>query len=112
MTSSEVYELAKSFPESVLIGGVNDREKLFPALISFDKESGRFIYEYHRLVECFMLMNKSSIEDATEWVDFNVLRSIPYQGEYKPRVIIKDEESDIFRDACTMDPVQFHCSLA
>ena len=49
-------------------------------------DDGRVVYDYDLLVECLMKEDMSEI-DAIEWVEYNILRSIPYCGEQAPIVI-------------------------
>jgi hypothetical protein len=41
---------------------------------------GLFIYDYDRLVECFVTDTEMTIEEAVEWIDFNVLDTNGGQG--------------------------------
>ena len=55
MTSEEVNRLAESEPgaSAVLIGGKDDREAYYPAIVAFDDVTGRFVYDYYLLCQCF-----------------------------------------------------------
>ena len=107
MTVDEVKEFLKkdSMQEAVLIGSKDEREKYYPAIVGFDEEKGRVIYDYFLLCECFANeFRKSDEEDGTlvvdhdyyldgnEWVDYNVIRSLPYWGEHAPIVKGTEEE--------------------
>lgn len=39
----------------------------------------RAIYDYEKMVECLMKDDDMSEEDAREFIDYNTLRSLPYQ---------------------------------
>lgn len=39
----------------------------------------RAIYDYDLLVKAFMNSDNMSEEEAIEWVDYNTIRSLPYQ---------------------------------
>lgn len=39
------------------------------------------------LVQCFMKANDWTWDEAIEWVEFNVLRSLPYYGYRAPVVL-------------------------
>ena len=78
MTSEEVNRLAGSEPgaSAVLIGGEDEREAYYPAIVAFDDVTGRFVYDYGRLVEAFAKSFSDGITDdpeteAAEWIDFN-----------------------------------------
>ena len=84
--------------EAVLIGSIRDREAFYPAITHLDMNKGRVTYDYGLLVECFakefMRWNndkpgydkESALTDATEWIDCNVMRSLPYMGKHAPKV--------------------------
>ena len=50
--------------------------------ISGDK---RLIYSYAKILHIFMTRDNMTEEEAIEWIEYNVIRSIPY---FKPEVII------------------------
>ena len=105
MTKDEVGKIAETSPGSVLIGTEDERDRYYPAIVAFDEKSGRFIYDYNRLVEEFAKGFKNSEEpygDALEWVDYNVIRALPYCG-VPPFVLYRDEDSDDVIDACTSE---------
>jgi hypothetical protein len=60
------------------------------------------IYDYDKLIEYFMrdfLESASSLEEAytnaEEWVDYNLIRSIPYLGKEAPKVVSLVDEEDL-----------------
>lgn len=105
MTVEEVKELLKkpSVEEAVLIGLEEDRERYYPAIIEVDERLGRVVYDYEKLAECFAEEfyhpeEKDStwdqaMTDAYEWIDYNVIRSLPYWGEHAP-VVYEGEEDE------------------
>ena len=106
MTKEEVGKIAETSPGSVLIGTEDERESYYPAIVAFDEKSGRFIYDYQMLVEAFAEGFKDSEEpygEAIEWVDYNVIRSLPYYGDKAPFVLYRDDGSDDVIDACTSE---------
>ena len=109
MTVDEVKESLKkdSMQEAVLIGSKEDREKYYPAIVGFDEEKGRVIYDYDLLCQCFsdefrkadeesgeMVVDHDYEIDGVEWVDYNVIRSLPYWGEHAPIVLSSAEEEE------------------
>lgn len=50
---------------------------------------GRLIYDYDKLVECFIQHDGMDYEGAVEWVDYNTVRAIEYMGEMKPIILNK-----------------------
>lgn len=107
MTVDEVKEFLKkdSMQEAVLIGSKEEREKYYPAIVGFDEEKGRVIYDYDLLCECFanefrksdeesgdLVVDHDYYTDGVEWVDYNVVRALPYWGEHSPVVKGTEEE--------------------
>lgn len=109
MNREEVERLAKdddAAQTALLIGLEEDRDQYFPAILGFDRESGKFVYDYDRLVECFASDMKDSDDpmlDATEWVNYNVVRGVPYYGEHAPLILYKDLDDGKVRNACDPD---------
>lgn len=48
---------------------------------------GRIVYDYDKMVEYLMDKEGWSDIDAIEWIDYNVIRSIPYMGSNAPIVM-------------------------
>ncbi|MBR5874694.1 MAG: hypothetical protein IKY90_08190 [Oscillospiraceae bacterium] len=48
---------------------------------------GRAVYDYDLMVEFLMKKEKFSYEEATDWIDYNTLRALPYFGEKAPIVV-------------------------
>lgn len=85
--------------EAVLIGDENTRENYYPAIVECDETTGTVTYDYDLLVECFekeMLDEEDPTLAATEWVDYNVIRGIPYYGPHRPKVRAYDFENEKF----------------
>ena len=64
----------------ILIGNESEREDFFPAVIGLAKDGSHVAYSREKLEECFMKKNGWSLEEAIEWVDYNVERALPYYG--------------------------------
>lgn len=108
MTSEEVNRLAGSGPGTgaILIGSGDEREAYYPAIVAFDDATGRFVYDYGLLVKAFAKSfddgaSEDPDTDAVEWVEFNVLRSLPYYGDRAPLILFRDEEDGTVRDMQT-----------
>lgn len=56
------------------------------ALIGITTDN-KAVYDYSKIVEVLVERDKMTTEEAVEYVDYNVLRAIPYMGEYCPVVI-------------------------
>ena len=108
MEIDKVNEMLKMdcMREAVLIGNADNRVNYFPAIVEFDVEKGVVVYDYDELAECFAEEFRKSDEaagpasmedalsDAYEWVEFNVIRSLPYTGEHAPVVRIRNYDLD------------------
>jgi hypothetical protein len=44
-------------------------------------------YGYQRLIQAFVKNDEMDYESATEWVEHNTIRALPYMGEQAPVVI-------------------------
>lgn len=54
------------------------------AIVGISFETGQVIYDYDTVVRSFMKANKWTYEEAVEWVDYNTLRALPYEGDKAP----------------------------
>jgi hypothetical protein len=73
-----------------LIGTDEDRVDYAPAIIGVTQEPRKaVVYSMSKLIECFIHVNKWSHENATEWVDFNVVRALPYYNQNGP-ILVED----------------------
>ena len=108
MTTDEVKQVMEmpEMAEAVMIGDVDDRENYYPAIVGYDLEHGRFTYDYGELCHCFAEEFRKSGEaslyegptdyetEGVEWVEFNVIRSLPYWGEHAPEIFYDDDDED------------------
>lgn len=78
-------EQLESF-EFYLIGD-EDREAYYPAIIGIAKDRGHIAYSFDKLVECFAKQNNWTIQEAIEWVEYNVERALPYYGKTAPVIL-------------------------
>ena len=107
MTTEEVKEIMAmpEMDEAVMVGTVEDRENYFPAIVGYDKEKGRFKYDFDLLCHCFAeefrKADEESVDpepgrdyetDGVEWVEYNVIRSLPYWGEHAPEIVYPEED--------------------
>ena len=49
----------------------------------------RVIYDYDLMIECLMLDEGMSMEDAIDFIDYNTLRALPYSGSDGPIVMYR-----------------------
>lgn len=72
-----------------------------------DPEHGRFTYDYDLLCQCFAdefrksdeksgepIEDKDYYTEGVEWVEYNVIRSLPYWGEHAPKIFYGDEDGE------------------
>jgi hypothetical protein len=52
---------------------------------------GNVVYDYNLMVEELIEEGMTS-EEAVEFIDYNVVRSLPYAGEHAPIIMISLEE--------------------
>lgn len=70
------------------------REWLDWAIEKKDAKTGGVVYFYDRLVLAFMEAETWDEESAMSWVDYNVIRALPYAQEPKPIVFFEDADED------------------
>ncbi len=87
MTANEKMDLLRSeYEDTLLIGNENDSVKYLDALVGVD-HLDRAVYDYEKLVECFSKVDNITADEAREWIDFNVIRSLAYQGQRAPIIL-------------------------
>lgn len=75
------------------------RQWLDSALAGKDATTGGALYDYETVVECFCLKDGLSYEQASEMVDYNTERAIPYMPSPKPILVREsDAETEGFTD--------------
>ena len=52
-------------------------------------DDGRVIYSYPRMLEHLVLNERMSYEEASEFIDYNTIRALPYMGKKNP-IILND----------------------
>lgn len=67
--------------------GDNDRQKYYPAIIGLAKDLSHVVYSYQKLVECFMDLEGWDCDEAIEWINSNVERSLVYYGSTAPKIL-------------------------
>lgn len=67
--------------------GDSDREKYYPAIIGLAKDKSHIAYSRERLIECYMEANNWTYDEAIEWVEYNVERTLPYYGKKAPVIL-------------------------
>lgn len=62
------------------------------AIIGYDENSGRIIYDYEKMAEHLMDEDGMTYEEAVEFIDYNTVRACPYIGEGAPIIMRSIEE--------------------
>ena len=72
------------------------------ALIGKDGTTGGALYDYDTVVECFCLKDGLSYEQASDMVDYNTERAIPYMPKPIPILVremdVLESEGDIWTE--------------
>lgn len=58
------------------------------AIVGFDYNSDRVVYDYDKMVEFLVTTYSIAPEEAVEFIDVNTIRSLSYMGE-KGSIILK-----------------------
>ena len=57
------------------------------AIIGYDENSQRIIYDYEKMVEHLMDKDGMTYEEAVEFIDYNTVRACPYMGSNAPIIL-------------------------
>lgn len=57
------------------------------AVVGIKSSDGGIVYDYERMVDVLVVEDGMSTEEAREWIDYNVVRTIPYCGDIKPEIV-------------------------
>ena len=49
----------------------------------------RVIYDYDKMIECLMVVERMTEEEAADFISYNTIRSIPYTGDCPPIVMFR-----------------------
>ena len=70
--------------------GDSDREKYYPAIIGLAKDKSHIAYSREKLIECYMKVNNQTYDEAVEWIEYNVERTLPYYLSKAPVILEVD----------------------
>lgn len=62
------------------------------AIIGYDVNSSRIVYDYEKMIEHLMETDGMEYEEAMEFIDYNTVRACPYMGEQAPIILYRIEE--------------------
>lgn len=57
------------------------------AIVGFDYNSDRVIYDYDKMVDFLVTTYSMEPEEAVEFIDVNTIRSLSYMGEKGPIIL-------------------------
>lgn len=57
------------------------------AIVGYDENSQRIIYDYEKMVEHLMDKDGMTYEDAVEFIDYNTVPACPYMGSNSPIIL-------------------------
>lgn len=82
------------------------------AIVGYDANDYRIIYDYQKMIEDLIETNGMSYEDAVDFIEYNTLRSIPYAGDKAPIVMHNMEDYfdtiECFEKKSTNEPYTFN----
>ena len=62
------------------------------AIVGWDENTGRVIYDYDLMVEHLMTEDGKEMDEAAEFIDYNTVRACPYMGDRAPIILKKIED--------------------
>lgn len=62
------------------------------AIIGYDENSGRIVYDYEKMAEHLMDNDGMTYEEAVEFIDYNTVRACPYMGDSAPIILRSIED--------------------
>ena len=62
------------------------------AIIGYDANDSRVIYDFEKMVEHLMKADNISYEEAVDFINYNTLRALPYAGSNGPIVLMSIED--------------------
>ena len=89
LSKAELKDNDETYKGSVFL---EPREWLDSAIMGRDLSTGGIIYDRTTVIECFMVKDSLSFFQASEMVDYNTERSLPYMPSPKPVLLNNDSE--------------------
>ena len=59
-------------------------------------DDGRAVYSYDKMIECLMLEDDMTYDEAIEWIDFNTIRALPYYPNGP--IVVYDDPAYMWKD--------------
>ena len=83
LTAAEKLCMA-GYEDAVVLDGYDD------ALIGVTYE-GHAVYDYDVIIDQLTKQDGMAVDEAIEWVEYNIIRALPYAGEMAPIISHKIE---------------------
>lgn len=85
MTREELSEFMESwgYEDSIIF----ENPSYLNAIVGVS-DTGRVCYDYDKMAECLMEEDGMTFEEATEFIDYNTVRALPYCSPAEKRPII------------------------
>lgn len=80
-TVNDWEAFGQAYPETVRIDGFDD------AVIGIDTNE-RLVYSYSKIADILVATGNVDCEEACDYIEFNIVRSIPYWGEKAPIIMM------------------------
>jgi len=61
------------------------------AIIGTNYDNGGLVYDYDRMIDVLSIEDGMTSDEAIEWIDYNVLRTIPYMQGSRPVIVWQRE---------------------
>ena len=58
-------------------------------------EDGRIVYDYYKIVERVMEIDKCDSINAMDYIDFNMVRMLPVMGDHSPVIMYPLEKTPL-----------------
>jgi hypothetical protein len=83
----DMVVLARGLDDVVVLDNLDD------ALIGFDTEAERAIYDYHKIIAVYTDQGMDP-DEATEFYEYNLVRALPYMGDKPPIIALMFDGPD------------------
>ena len=76
-------ELRRELPEESI---VFDNFAYDAAIIGVSTDC-QVVYDYDKMIEDLMKHESFTYTEASDWIDYNTIRTLPYMGQHKPIIM-------------------------
>lgn len=79
----DIKYIRETYPEAIIMDGFDD------AIVGIDTD-GRVVYDYDKMTEVLINRDGMEYEEASEYIDYNCIRALPYYGEMRPIIMYSE----------------------